>query len=429
MNLKASRAAALLAALSCSTLLSSTPTPAQSARSQNEGQKAARGKADRSTYYRVQASYLYLGERVDFDIQVGCNVYVSVGLDRDRSIMTGLAPMAYGLPMKDGGGLVIVPPKACGGETSENGKIPPNYIPYPITFEDHTKPFEGLGYQSTEAFESPISKLKFIEAKVTASSKEAFDAWRASEAPKNIVKPHMLTFKLGDAFRRNGPYDWRPGGYFPDTCFRANRVELPEAARSKVTALWPASKPKYWNVDGGLSAFDEVPRKVNYNSTWLTPLTHENWRNIINLGTMTKTGKDFSLDIISKYHHGGTFFPIKYNINLNNIPISPENYIKSSKGIIFTDRFVYIDTIYKGFSFCFPVVPNVSNIPLLNYDYKNSIVNDVIFKSYDKTGEATTEMPKNRGGLLGGTISGIFEDDSHYIILMSNEFIGIGGSL
>lgn len=428
MNLKASRAAALIAALSCSTFLSTTP-PAQVTTTQNEGQKAARGKADRSTYYRVQASYLYLGERVDFDIQVGCNVYVSVGLDRDRSMMTGLAPMAYGLPMKDGGGLVIVPPKACGGETSENGKIPPNYIPYPITFEDHTKPFEGLGYQSTEAFDSPISKLKFIEAKVTASTKEAFDAWRATEASKNIVKPHMLTFKLGDASRRNGPYDWRPGGYFPDTCFRANRVELPESAKSKVAALWPDSKPKYWNADGGLSAFNEVPRRANYNSNWLTPLIHENWRDVINIGTMTKTGHDFSLDVISKYYHGGTFFPVRYNFNLNNIPLRPETYINSPRGIIFTDRFVYLSEEYKGFSFCQPVVPNVNNIPKLKYDYKNSKINGFIFEYFDKTGEKLTEMPKNRGGLLGGTISKIFEEDSHYIILISNEFIGIGGSL
>lgn len=428
MNLKASRAAALLAALSCSTFLSTTPS-AQVTTAQNEGQKAARGKADRSTYYRVQASYLYLGERVDFDIQVGCNVYVSVGLDRDRSMMTGLAPMAYGLPMKDGGGLVIVPPKACGGETSENGKIPPNYIPYPITFEDHTKPFEGLGYQSTEAFDSPISKLKFIEAKVTASTKEAFDAWRATEASKNIVKPHMLTFKLGDAFRRNGPYDWRPGGYFPDTCFRANRVEIPEAAKSKVTALWPDSKPKYWNADDGLSVFNDVPRRINHNSNWLTPLTHENWHDTTNIGTMTKTGHDFNLNIISKYYHGGTFYPWRNNFNLNNR--NPDTYmeINSSGKIIFSDKYVFIDDNYKGFSFCQPVVPNINNIPAIKYDYKNSKINGIIFEVFDRSGEKTTEMPRNRGGLLAGKTGFIFESDSNYIILLRDEFIDFGGAL
>lgn len=432
MNLKASRAAALIAALSCSTFLSPTPLLAQVPPSQNEGQKAARGKADRSTYYRVQASYLYLGERVDFDIQVGCNVYVSVGLDRDRSMMTGLAPMAYGLPMKDGGGLVIVPPKACGGETSENGKIPPNYIPYPITFEDYTKPFEGLGYQSTEAFDSPISKLKFIEAKVTTSTKEAFEAWRVTEASKNIIKPHMLTFKLGDPFNTKGDYNWRPGGYFPDTCFRVNRAEIPKEARPYVTSDWPSSKPKYWSSHETKLKALEAPTRDRVNSNnWLISLTHGRFNNITNLGSLKKINSDFVFILDSKYKHAGTFYPYKVTFNLSDITyINDPKFLMTYKDngeSIYTDAIVKIYEKYKGFSLCNAMGSGVRNVPQFEWDMIESKVNNQTVGSVSESGLLFRH--KGKIWLAGMTDFVFFENDTHLLIGRRDQFIGFGGSL
>lgn len=432
MNLKATRAAALLAALSCSTLLSSTPAFAQAEPAQNEGQKAARGKADRSTYYRVQASYLYLGERVDFDIQVGCNVYVSVGLDRDRSMMTGLAPMAYGLPMKDGGGLVIVPPKACGGETSENGKIPSNYIPYPITFEDYTKPFEGLGYQSTEAFDSPISKLKFIDAKVTASTKEAFEAWRTTEAPKNIIKPHMLTFKLGDPFGTQGEYKWRPGGYFPDTCFRLNRAELPKEARPRISQDWPTERPKYWipTFETRSAAFNAVPHDKRNSRNWQVALNQGAYSNITNMGTLTKINKDFVISPDTAYDHTGTFYPFRNTSNLNDKSDADYQnkmtYLENEK-TIFTQSNGYIYNKYKGFSLCQAISGNTRSSPRLKFDLIEFKINETTVGVIDN---GKIYYRNDRPSWIGNaSLFSVIENDTHIIYGMTSQFIGFGGSL
>jgi hypothetical protein len=47
----------------------------------------------------------------------------------------GIAPMAFGLKMKDGHGVVIRPPQACDGETTENGEVPQNPLPIRLSPE------------------------------------------------------------------------------------------------------------------------------------------------------------------------------------------------------------------------------------------------------------------------------------------------------
>src|ERR1700722_5087351 len=79
---------------------------------------------DRGYYYRFKANLAYKGEPLDFDIVVGCNVRVTTYKDNDRTVEGGVAPMVYGLKMKDGRGVVVRAPEACQGETMENGKVP-----------------------------------------------------------------------------------------------------------------------------------------------------------------------------------------------------------------------------------------------------------------------------------------------------------------
>lgn len=64
---------------------------------------------DRGYFYRFKASLAYKGEPLDFNIVVGCNVRVTTYKDNDRTVEVGVAPMVYGLKMKDGRGVVIRP--------------------------------------------------------------------------------------------------------------------------------------------------------------------------------------------------------------------------------------------------------------------------------------------------------------------------------
>jgi hypothetical protein len=89
---------------------------------------------DRGYYYRFKASYAYKGEPLDFDIVVGCNVRVTTYKDNDRTVDVGIAPMVFGLKMKDGHVVVIRPPQACNGQTTENGRVPQNLLPLVVTY-------------------------------------------------------------------------------------------------------------------------------------------------------------------------------------------------------------------------------------------------------------------------------------------------------
>lgn len=117
---------------------------------------------DRSYYYRFKANFAYKGEPLDFDIVVGCNVRITTYKDNDRTVDVGVAPMAFGLKMKDGHGVVIRPPQACKGETTENGNVPRDLLPLVVTYENAEAPWSGIAYASEDAYESPLSELKFF---------------------------------------------------------------------------------------------------------------------------------------------------------------------------------------------------------------------------------------------------------------------------
>jgi hypothetical protein len=141
---------------------------------------------DRSYYYRFKASYAYKGEPLDFDIVVGCNVRVTTYKDNDRTVEIGIAPMIFGLKMKDGRGVVVRPPEACQGETTENGKVPATLLPLVVTYENADQPWIGLAYASEDAYESPISELKFFGATISRATREEWQEWRRTGAPKKF---------------------------------------------------------------------------------------------------------------------------------------------------------------------------------------------------------------------------------------------------
>ena len=163
---------------------------------------------DRGYYYRFKASYAYKGEPLDFDIVVGCNVSIATYKDNSRSVEVGIAPMVYGLKMKDGHGVVIKPPEACRGETTENGKVPAALLPLVVTYEDADHPWFGLAYASEDAYESPISELKFFGATIGRASFEEWQDWRKTEASKNFITYELLG--INETNRFDHPR-WKPG--------------------------------------------------------------------------------------------------------------------------------------------------------------------------------------------------------------------------
>jgi hypothetical protein len=201
-------------------------------------------EVDHGRYFRLKVDLAYKGEPLTFDIVVGCKVRVTTYKDNDRSWEAGVVPMAYGLKMRDGRGVVVHPPEACNGETSENGGVPEMVLPLIVTYENADEPWFGRAYASDDAYDSPLSELKFFRATINRATREEWQAWRRTEAPKNFVTYQILGINpknFWDMVR------WKPGyRAMGSVCTAFSRVKLPESARELVRQYWPTSRPDYW---------------------------------------------------------------------------------------------------------------------------------------------------------------------------------------
>jgi hypothetical protein len=198
----------------------------------------------RGTYYRLKVNLAYKGEPHNFDIVVGCNVRVTTYKGNDRTVEVGVAPTAYGLKMKDGRGIVVRPPEACRGETTENGGVPTSLLPLVVIYEKADEPWFGIAYASEDAYQSPLSELKFNGATISSATRSEWEDWRRIEAPKNFVTYELLGVNAANRFDL---IRWKPGMRFMGSqCLGFARVRLAEAAREIVRAHWPADRPTYW---------------------------------------------------------------------------------------------------------------------------------------------------------------------------------------
>ena len=96
-----------------------------------------RVSVDRGTYFRIKVKLAYKGEPQDFDIVVGCNVKVTQYKGGGGSTYeAGVIPLMYGRAMPDGKAVVVLPPDACGSQTTANSLVPPNFLPLVVVYDD-----------------------------------------------------------------------------------------------------------------------------------------------------------------------------------------------------------------------------------------------------------------------------------------------------
>ncbi len=200
---------------------------------------------DRARYYRLKVDLHYRGTPVHFDIVVGIGTTITTYKDGGRSMgPVALTPFAYGLRMPDNKAVVVKLPELWQGETTANGGVPPDMIPFIAVYPDADRPAEGIGYGTEDAYESPLSELKFGKAEVLAATRAEWEAWRAIHAGWNIIKPEMLHWTLGV---RGSGKPIEPGKiYFGGFCYAAARHRLSEEARVAITPFWRERDSEYW---------------------------------------------------------------------------------------------------------------------------------------------------------------------------------------
>lgn len=195
---------------------------------------------DRSVYYRLKVSLTYKGQPQLFNIVVGCNVKRIHYKDGSSTREDGMVPDVFGRRMSDGRGLVINVPEACGGEVTATGQVPPDLLPVVVVYEDADTLAFGTAYLSEDAYESPLSLLRFGGATIETATREEFEAFRRDQP--NLITP-------GAYYSAGGrPPDGINGVAVPFArgCHGYARFRLVGDARSAAQALWPADRPRYW---------------------------------------------------------------------------------------------------------------------------------------------------------------------------------------
>lgn len=201
-------------------------------------------KQDRTTYYRLKVKLAYKGEPQDFDIVVGCNVREIFYKEGGSTYEAGLIPTVFGRRMSDGNGLVARPPNACRGETTANGRVQPDLLPLVVVYDNADALDFGIAYLSEDAYESPLSVLKFGGATIEKATRAEFDKFRRTQA--NLVTRELYHSTTG-AYRELKLT--KVDGRFAYACVAYGRFRIPEAARAIVRSHWPETQPRYWQPD------------------------------------------------------------------------------------------------------------------------------------------------------------------------------------
>ncbi len=158
---------------------------------------------DKGVYFRLKVKLAYKGEPQDFDIVVSCNARQINYRDGSRTYEAGLTPSVFGRRMNDGKGLVVRPPDACDGKTTENGGVAPDLLPLVVVYDDADTLAFGTAYLTDDAYDNALSVLKFGGATIERADRVAFDKFR-SDQPNLVKRSSYHTVAGATGFRQLG---------------------------------------------------------------------------------------------------------------------------------------------------------------------------------------------------------------------------------
>jgi hypothetical protein len=356
----------------------------------------------RATYYRLKVGLTYKGEALDFDIVVGCHVRITMYKDNDRTVEVGIAPMAFGLKMKDGRGVVVRPPEACQGETTENGKVPVALLPLVVTYENADQPWLGLAYATEDAYASPISELKFFGASISKATFEEWQRWRRAEAPKNFITYELLGLNAADIWKL--PV-WKPGyRVMASDCLGYSWLKLPQPLRDAIRPHRPLGKPTYWYPDGAANKALRDVLGSDYQNPFLiegsrfrdyetnpiggSGLARRQPNAVVGSHKPPPGSADFNDHPVS-----GDLYPARTDLSLDRLDdggeLLPE--IKAKPQLSWSE--VQVKPELRGFAYCERTVFSIASLPdqlfKNGYRYLNKINGETVEQQVVSTSEGT----------------------------------------
>jgi hypothetical protein len=145
----------------------------------------------------------------------------------------------------------------CAGNTTDNGGAPADLLPSIYWFPDADDMTFAIMYATEDAYQNPLSQLKFHGATMHSATVQEFIAFQEAAKTKSIVPVDVHDLPIRDP--KLGPFTVEEieaaGGRAPKPnwavagCQSVSKFELNEQAREILRKYWPAHKPRYWKLD------------------------------------------------------------------------------------------------------------------------------------------------------------------------------------
>jgi hypothetical protein len=210
--------------------------------------------ADYGYFYRLNVKVSHKDEMFDMNMVVSCNpaLVPKFGMGAMQYL-----PRFYAERTKENHAIGVRITLGCAGNTTDNGGAPADLLPSIYWFPDADDMTFAILYASEDAYENPLSQLKFHGATMHSASLEEFVAFQEAAKTKSIVPVNVDRLPVRDP--KLGPFTVEEieaaGGRAPkpnwakSNCQSVAKFELNERAREVLRKYWPAHKPRYWKLD------------------------------------------------------------------------------------------------------------------------------------------------------------------------------------
>jgi hypothetical protein len=209
------------------------------------------------SFFRIKASLIADGAPLEFNVVVACSTTVYGGGGDGAGFSVKHYPYYYAVPISNNHAVQLVTQDGCDGMTTDNGKVPADYLPPILWYENADDLSLGYLYLTDDAYEGKRSKLKFIKASVHRATRDEFEAWRKTDDAKNLIKPERQPFlndlrkieykqKLQPEFEKDPRLFWQYTAI--DQCYAIRRMPMHPALQAYIRSIRPAGSGKYWSV-------------------------------------------------------------------------------------------------------------------------------------------------------------------------------------
>jgi hypothetical protein len=205
-------------------------------------------------FFRMVVELSYGGEPLNIDVVIGCGTQARQILGEGRSARAIWAPYIFGVRTKTGEGVLVQTPSICLRDLAKQ-PMPDDFLPVVFWAPDASNLEFMVAYLNEQAYDQPVSKLKFHKATFSTATQADYDTWRQTEWKKNIVPigdrkaDHLeaKNFFIGRGFFPQGDLRNSPELYM--RCHAYLRVPLTKEIQEAIRPYQPADNRRFWLLD------------------------------------------------------------------------------------------------------------------------------------------------------------------------------------